>query len=180
MPHILDSKYKEPERPYSQSELELNRSRLYKNLRLGTHKAYHSKCRHFYKVRQNGRKEKEIIEQQTNDIGNCSVCWKLYKTHIKHKRVANQIVEDYSNVYYNEPSYLSYNNVDLETVFYKWLYEDQDRQSFNKNDETHDETRDETHDETRDETHSKTHSKTWDKTHSKTHSKTWDKTPSKM
>jgi hypothetical protein len=131
MPYILDSQYKEPERPYSQQELELNRSRLYQNLRLGPHKAYHDNCRHFYKVRQNGRKEKEIISQNNHDIGNCSVCWKLHKTSIDHRPIALQIVENYSNKFYDEPFYLSYDGNDLETVFYKWLYEDQERRSFN-------------------------------------------------
>ena len=64
---ILETPYVKPERPYSQNELKYNRDRLYRNLRLSSIRAEHDECKHFYLVRKNGRKEKEIIEKNSNN-----------------------------------------------------------------------------------------------------------------
>jgi hypothetical protein len=118
---VLETDYVEPQRPYSQAELSNMRYKLYRHLRLGKTRAHHEKCDHFYLVKENGRKEKDIIEQNTSDCGNCSVCWKINKTpkHLKNK--AHDLVNEYWRVYYNEPTYLTYEDVDLENAFYKWL-----------------------------------------------------------
>ena len=119
---ILEEKYNEPNRPYSQNELYFNREILFSSFRIGKVRAYH-KCNHFYFVKENGRKEKEILEKKNDDCGNCSVCWKLNKTprHLKEK--AKCIIDAYCETFYNFPEFLSYDNADLEIVFYKWLYE---------------------------------------------------------
>ena len=124
MTSIIESNYIPPDRPYSQAELCDTRDKLYKSLRLGTTKACHSHCQHFYFVRQNGRKEKDILESDSQDVGNCSVCWKINKTKRSHKQKATNLVQQYSNTFYDPPQFLTYNGVDLETIYYKWLYEE--------------------------------------------------------
>lgn len=130
---ILEQDYVEPERPYSLKELADKRAQVYRSLRLGQTKANHRRCGHFYLVKENGRKEKEMREQGSNDIGNCSVCWKLNKTDRHLKLRARNLVQTYTDAFYNEPKYLTYDNLDLETVFYKWLYEnnEQDHRRYN-------------------------------------------------
>ena len=124
MTSILESDYVEPERPYSQKELIQNRIHLYKRMRLSQTKAHHQRCDHFYLVKENGRKEKQMKEENSNDVGNCSVCWKISKTHRRLKDKAKNLVSSYCNAFYEEPKYLYYGNTDLEMVFYKWLYEE--------------------------------------------------------
>lgn len=124
---ILEKEYVEQKRPYSQNELKNKRSQLYNKLKLSKIEAEHSHCGHFYKVRKNGRKEKEIIESNNNDSGNCSICWKINK--IKNKFLqekAKDLVYEYSNCFYNRPNkpFLTYDMVNLETTYYTWLYED--------------------------------------------------------
>lgn len=125
MSSIIDSEYIAPTRPYSQMELQSNRDKLYKSLRLGTTRAYHTKCNHFYYVRHHSKKENEILTSNSCDSGNCSVCWKLHKINRISKQRAINMVEQYSNSFYEEPKYLTYNGIDLETIYYKWLYQDQ-------------------------------------------------------
>ena len=118
---ILESEYIEPTRPYSQNELGDMRLTLYRQLKLGKEKAYHSKCKHFYTVKENSKKEKEIKDNSKN-IGNCSVCWKINKTPNELKHKAYELVNAYSSDFGKEPDYLTYNLSDLETIFYRWLY----------------------------------------------------------
>lgn len=123
MTSILESEFVEQTRPYSQKELGDMRSNLYRYLRLGKERAVHEKCGHFYTVKENGKKEKEIKENSGN-IGNCSVCWKLSKTHPALKRKANDVIKAYVLEFYTEPDYFTYNLFDLENVFYRWLYQE--------------------------------------------------------
>lgn len=124
MTSVLESEYIEPTRPYSLDELKGLRKKLYHNLRLGKMRVYHRHCNHFYTPKINSRKEKEMIEQNCNDIGNCSVCWKLAKTQGYLRQKAKNMVRSYCNTFYEDPV-VTYNNIDLETIFYKWLYEEQ-------------------------------------------------------
>ena len=121
MTSVLESNYIEPTRPYSQKELRQMQLNLYRSLRLGKTMARHRRCEHLYFVKENGRKEKEMIEKKSNDVGNCSVCWKLGKTSSDLKNNANMLIVSYSNTFYEEPKYLSYENTDLESVFYKMV-----------------------------------------------------------
>ena len=125
MSSIIDSEYIAATRPYSQMELRSNRDKLYKSLRLGTTRAYHNKCNHFYYVRNHSKKETEILTSKSCDSGNCSVCWKLHKIKRSSQQRAINLVDQYRNNFYDEPKFLSYNNMDLETVYYKWLYQEQ-------------------------------------------------------
>lgn len=118
---VLEKDYIEPTRPYSQAELQFNRDKLHKYLRLSETFAIHKRCGHCYKVRKNGRKEREILESAEPDSGNCSVCWKLRRT-IKNRRVAEDVVYAYTECFREKPKYLKYEDMDLERVFYTWLY----------------------------------------------------------
>jgi hypothetical protein len=125
MASILEKEYKEAERPYSQNELKYMRDLTRKKLRLSNTRAEHGICGHFYYVLKNGRKEKEILESNCSDTGNCSVCWKVNKTRPKRlSESAKDLVYNYCNVFCEEPKFLSYNTVYLETTFYTWLYEE--------------------------------------------------------
>ena len=67
MTSVLESKFVEQTRPYSQDELNDMRNKLYRSLRLGETTARHNRCNHFYLVKQNGRKEKEINEKKRKE-----------------------------------------------------------------------------------------------------------------
>jgi len=122
---VLDSDYTEPERPYSTSELSDMRQATRKLVRLGKVRAEHRyECNHFYAVRDNGRKEKKILELNGDDPGNCSVCWRLSKTPRRLRGRAESLVYEYMETFREdpEPSELSHSVVDLEDAFYRWLY----------------------------------------------------------
>ena len=123
MTSILESEYVAPTRPYSQDELSFLRQKLRQRLRLGPHKVEHGKCGHFYCVKQNSRKEKELRESGTPDVGNCSVCWKVSKTPNMLRDRARHLIEVYCNTFYTDPEYLTYEKYDIENIFYLWLYE---------------------------------------------------------
>jgi hypothetical protein len=126
MTHILEVPYVPPTRPYSQAELAEKRKDLYNSLRLGNHIAHHKKCKHFYYVKRGGRKEKEMLENNTDDPGNCSVCWTLHRTPPSHTNMARDLVHEYHDIigkdYDKQNTYLSYQKLDIETTYYKWLY----------------------------------------------------------
>ena len=121
MTSILDSDYIEQTRPYSQNEFKDMRYRLYNEFRLGKTRASHSKCKHFYLVKKNGKKEKEI-QNNSENIGNCSVCWKLSKMPNDLRYKADDLIKAYTNDFQEEPIKYNYNLYDLENVFYRWLY----------------------------------------------------------
>lgn len=118
---VLETEYTGPSRPYSIRELQDKQENLYNKLRIGKIIAYHKNCGHFYYTRKNGRKEKEIARNSSIDSGNCSVCWKLFKTdeHLKDK--ACSLVQKFSTKFSYMP-HLTHENVFLENVFYEWLY----------------------------------------------------------
>jgi hypothetical protein len=86
--------------------------------------ARHKKCNHFYLVRKNSHKEGSITETKDQDVGNCSCCWKYSKTPTNLKRNARELVDLYHDQFSTDPEYQTYNLVDLENMYYKWLYED--------------------------------------------------------
>lgn len=129
MTSILETKYENPTRPYSINELETRRKGLYNYLRLGDVYAQHLKCNHKYYVKKNGRKEKEIQENNSPDTGNCSVCWKLKRTPRQLKESAYNVVDCYMKDFYDENKKISYESFDLENIFYKWLYVDEYEQN---------------------------------------------------
>lgn len=124
MTTVLESDYKEPDRPYSLNELLDMTTNTHKMARLGKVFAQHQlECNHFYLVRENGRKEKKILECGA-DPGNCSVCWRLSKTANRYQGRATALVSEYMATFSNDvlPEDLTHSIVDLEHSFYKWLY----------------------------------------------------------
>ena len=124
---ILEKEYVEPTRPYSQNELTDRRSRLYRNFRLGKNIVRHQRSGYFYRVKANGRKEREMLETDSEDVGNCSVSWKLNKTADYLKDRAFDMVDNYMENFETEPTLLTYRLMNIEETFYRWLYEDQER-----------------------------------------------------
>jgi hypothetical protein len=124
MTSVLQTEYAEPTRPVSNKELEDSRLCLTKFLRLGDVTASHKKCRHWYRVRANGRKEKMINEESNPDSGHCSVCWRIKSTPSKLRANANEISREYKAHWLSNPENPSHYQVELEKVFYRWLYED--------------------------------------------------------
>lgn len=114
---VLEKKYQEAERPYSQKELVHIRHNNKRVIRLGKTRAHHAKCGHFYDTKYNGRKEKEIVENNNNpDTGNCSVCWKFGKTPRHLRAEAKNLISYYMNNFQGNPAYLTYELVEGETI----------------------------------------------------------------
>jgi hypothetical protein len=131
MTSILERKYVDIDRPISHNELLKWRVSLHRSLRLGKCTAHHERCDHFYLVKVNSRKEKEMIAQNSLDVGNCSVCWKIKKAPSYLRDRARDTSNEYFRTFYlkttipsdtSETDMLTYNCVDLEAVFYTWLY----------------------------------------------------------
>jgi hypothetical protein len=121
----LETAYIAQTRPYSQHELMDKRTLLFRKFRLGDVVAQHPTCNHFYLTKKNSKKERDILETNNKDQGNCSVCWRLNKTRFKQLDSARQLVCYYCNRFNPENSgFLTYDKLDLESVFYNWLYED--------------------------------------------------------
>jgi hypothetical protein len=120
---VLEKTGSDANRPYSHKELEALHKSLLRRLRIGTVYVTHPECNHGYYCRANGRKEKDVKESNGQNVGNCSVCWKLNRTPKRLKNVARDLVEYYmhrSPDSYNPPA--SYFCLELETDFYTWLY----------------------------------------------------------
>ena len=123
MNSVLNSDYIKPSRPYSNSELKDMKENFMKKLNLSNVRAFHKDCGHFYYVKENGRKEKELNEN-VNNVGNCSCCWKLNKTPKDLIEKAEDLVRIYCQNFYDCSFPLTYDLIDLEICFYKWLYMD--------------------------------------------------------
>ena len=122
MTSVLESVYYNPNRPYSQNELNNMRASLYSNIRLGQKMANHQRCGHIYLTKHNGRKEKEMCQKNADDVGKCSVCWKISKTPKNLQDKARKLSQEYYNTFKQNTTYISYQKVDLESSFYTWLY----------------------------------------------------------
>lgn len=116
--------YNPPTRPYSQKELLFNRRKLIYDLNLGEYYARHLRCKHFYLVRKNSKKEKEIIENGDKNPGNCSVCWRIRSTPEHQRDQAIQIINIFEDTFSNKREFLSYDSNDIENIYYRWLYEE--------------------------------------------------------
>ncbi len=128
---ILEKKYEEPDRPFSQKEIEYLREQSHRKLYLSQVLIKHRDCYHFYFAKANGRKEREAYEtretRETHEsnqtiTGNCSVCWKINRTPTRLKEKAKRLVDEYCNTLHTNPSYWTYDLYNLENDFYTWLY----------------------------------------------------------
>ena len=116
MNSVLESDYIKPSRPYSSNELSDVRNNFFKKINLSNVIASHEDCGHFYFVKENGRKEKDLNEN--NNVGNCSCCWKLSKTPSGIRNRAYDLVKAYNSDFSTDSDNLSYNLYDLENIFY--------------------------------------------------------------
>jgi hypothetical protein len=114
---------KEQTRPYSQDELNFERNRFFSKNRISEVLCTHNKCKHQYRVKENGKKYQEITQSGKEDCGNCSVCWKLRKTPNELVPQIDDLIEEfYQEFYDNKDSTISFNTLNLEIDFYNWLY----------------------------------------------------------
>lgn len=120
MSKYLLSEYVPPSRPYSLRELNDISSNLHNEFKLSNVLAHHDKCNHKYYVKKNGKKEKEIKEN--NSFGSCSVCWKLKNTDFSVKNIAHNLTNEYTK-FINSKNKLTYDYCDMEKMFYGWLYD---------------------------------------------------------
>jgi hypothetical protein len=110
---ILELKYVPPTRPYSQKELSKAHDNLFNSLRLGDNYVYFSdSCNHFYFT-------KEVSRNKTSP---CLVCKKLKETNANLRETAERLIEEYNKRFINKPEKLSYDLIDIENVYYKWIY----------------------------------------------------------
>lgn len=121
---ILSTDWVEPTRPYSKNELAYTRERIFRNNNLSEKYVYHPKCQHVYFVKTGGVKYKQLLENPENeDVGHCSVCWKIQRTPNKYRNRAKDFVgiycENIGNMMNGE---LSYYLNEVERIFYIWLY----------------------------------------------------------
>ena len=138
---ILENSYEAPDRPISKSELISTRKKNINMLKLSTeYLIRHSKCNHVYLCKKYGKKEKLLLEMKSEnkdnvvdnvvvdnvDIGNCSVCWKINRTPKDLKYTARSVVNTYMKEHPNmeNENNLNHFTVELERVFYHWLYKD--------------------------------------------------------
>ena len=124
---VLDEDYKSPERPFSQKELQSLKIKYAYQLKLSREMVYHTKSNYKYYAKRFGNKEKTILENKKNDvedyntdIGNCSVSWKIAKTHPRYKEYAKELTSQYMDTHDKER--LTHLDVELFRVFYTWLY----------------------------------------------------------
>ena len=119
---ILDKKYICPTRPYSDKELGEKRKDICIKHYLSDKWTCHKKCGHIYKVKKDGKKYKYMIENNTEDSQNCSVCWKLRQTPKSHKQKAYEMLEIFLETFYDYPETCTYDSLYVEEIFYMWLY----------------------------------------------------------
>ena len=121
---VLEKGYSQAERPYSDNELENIRSKCQGKLRIGEVHIHHSRCGHRYFARSGGKKEAEALEADSVDVGNCSVCWKISRTPRHLKRHAKDLVYNYTTYLSETPERWTFELVELENMYYIWLYKE--------------------------------------------------------
>lgn len=121
---VLEMPFPVKHRPFSDKELTYRQKQTRKYFRLGQVYAQHSQCGHAYFTKLNSRKEKEIVENNDRDCGNCSVCWKLSRTPKELLPVAEDLVSSYQTFRESEPHFITFEEMVTEYNFYHWLYFD--------------------------------------------------------
>ncbi len=117
---VLNGKYPPATRPYSQLELAEIRTTNLRRLSVGNQMACHD-CGHIYFAKENGKKE-ERIKNGEDDIGQCSVCWKLKRTPPELRGRAQDLVDEYQYHFSDKPAKWSHYIVHIEQTYYRWLY----------------------------------------------------------
>lgn len=122
---ILLTEWSNPDRPYSQRELQTLKQQFFKQNQLSQDLfVHHNECGHVYHVKDGGNKWRQLSQHpEDNDLGNCSVCWKLSKT----PRELLEAADDFENIFrtnFNNPRE-TYLNLQVLKIFYGWLYNEE-------------------------------------------------------
>lgn len=118
-------------RPYGSVELGDLRRQMFYEFNLSSKVwIYHERCDHAYYVKQWGKKYKQVVEDVDNpkaneNVGSCSICWKLRQTPKSVYQDARDLVAHYEGIlsdyiYNNAP--ITFNQLMIERIFYTWLY----------------------------------------------------------
>jgi len=124
---ILNSQVQEAVRPYSQNELCDMETTLYDQLFIAPDMlVHHEECGHTYHVKKNGVRFKEIkalniTDDTIPDVGNCSVCWKYYKTPHDIRFLVDEFIDLYNECPTTHKTYFDYQ---VKRIFYTWLYQE--------------------------------------------------------
>ena len=59
---------------------------------------------------------------ENNDIGNCSVCWKISHTEFILKQIARDLAAEYYDIINNNKLPKTHYEIELENFFHSWLY----------------------------------------------------------
>ena len=113
---ILKTEWYEPSRPYSKLEIADLYAEISNRLGLSDLNVYHEECGHSYLVKKNGNKYKQLVE--TNEKGNCSICWKFRKT----PRFLHEAAQEFISLV--DPSKQTYLGCTVYRIFYTWLYQE--------------------------------------------------------
>ena len=112
---ILELKYIPPTRPYSQKELLKMHENLFNSLKIGNNYVYlDDSCYHFYFT-------KSVISNK-NKSSLCLVCKKMKETNKNLLGTAERLIEEYNKNFFKKPEKLSYDLIDIENIYYRWLY----------------------------------------------------------
>ena len=111
MSSILELNYISPARPYSQKELMKMHENLFNSLKIGSNYVYfNDSCCHFYFIKESDKNK------------TCLVCKKIKETKKNLLKTAETLIEEYNKNFLNKPEKLSYDLIDIENVYYKWIY----------------------------------------------------------
>ncbi len=117
---VLRTEWKAPTRPYSQNELTHLEDELHKQLKISDIRIDHPECGHAYYIKKNGVRYKKIVEEESGDVGNCSMCWKISKTPRQLREKMSEFIDLYEkDLDSTRKSYFSYL---VKKIFYTWLY----------------------------------------------------------
>jgi len=125
----LDFIYTPLDRPISQKELTFLEKKILNNLKLSYYTVINTKNKWEYHVKRYGKKESEIMNNKNNkvenyneDVGNCSVAWKLSKTPKHLKKKAYQLVDEYMHQFVDNKGKKNHYKLEILKAFYTWLY----------------------------------------------------------
>ncbi len=107
-------------RPISQEEIKNIRENNLRRTRISNLMVFHENCNHFYLAKQNGKKLKQI--ENNEGPGYCSVCWKIKNTPVERRDEIQNFVDNYQVNFENKPEKWTMDLVKLEKNYYNWLY----------------------------------------------------------
>ena len=107
-------------RPISQEEIKNIRENNLRRTRISNLMVFHENCNHFYLAKQNGKKLKQI--ENNEGPGYCSVCWKIKNTSVERRDEIQNFVDNYQVNFENKPEKWTMDLVKLEKNYYNWLY----------------------------------------------------------